>query len=84
MFGISRDNVSKLMIVFGKEKKNSQQSTRLAESRSCQRETIKLHIELLERTVELRHLKLLLSLKKHTRTICPQKLAVESYTKKIF
>ena len=50
------------MIAFEKEKKTSQQSTSLAESRSCQRETIELYIELLEKTVELRHLELLLSL----------------------
>ena len=37
MFGISRGTVSKVMIVFEKEKKMSQQSTSLAKSRSCQR-----------------------------------------------
>ena len=35
MFGISR---GKLMLAFEKEKKTSQQSTSLVESRSCQRE----------------------------------------------
>ena len=38
MFGISRGTVSKVMVAFEKEKKTSQQSTSLAESRSCQRE----------------------------------------------
>ena len=57
IFGISTGTVSKVMIAFEKEKKTSQQSTSLAESRSCQREIVELYIELLERTVELRHLK---------------------------
>ena len=48
MFGILRGTVSKVMIAFEKEKKTSQQSTSLAESRSCQRETVELYIELLE------------------------------------
>ena len=42
MFGISRGTVSKVMIPFEKEKKTSQQSTSLAKSRSCQRETVEL------------------------------------------
>ena len=40
MFGISRGTVSKVMIAFEKEKKTSQQSTSLAESQSCQRESL--------------------------------------------
>ena len=57
MFGISRGAVSKVMIV---------------ESRSCQRETIELYIELLERNIELRHLKLLLSLMNTSEPIIPK------------
>ena len=79
MFGISRDTVSKVMIAFEKEKKTFQQSTSLAENRSCQRETVELYIKFLE----LRHLKLLLSIMNILRTICPQKLSVESFTKNI-
>ena len=75
MFGISRGTVSKVMIAFQKEKKTSQQSTSLTESQNCQRETVELYIEILERTVELRYLKLLLSLMNTRRTICPQKLS---------
>ena len=74
MFGLSRRTVSKIMIAFEEEKKTSQQSISLAENRSCQRETVELYIELFERTVKLRHLKLLLSLINTLRTICPQKL----------
>ena len=44
MFGFSRGTVSNVMIAFEKEKKMSQQSTSLAKSRSCQRETVKLYI----------------------------------------
>ena len=62
MFGVSRGSVSKIMIAFEKEKKTSRQSTSLAESQSCLRKTIGLYIKLLERTVELRRLKLLLTL----------------------
>ena len=83
MFGISRDTVSKVIIVFEKEKKTSQQTTSLAESRSCQTETVELYIELLEWTVKLRHLKLLLSLMNILRNNCPQKLSVKSCTKNI-
>ena len=42
MFGISTGTVSKVIIAFEKEKKTSKQSTSLAESQSCQRETIEL------------------------------------------
>ena len=35
MFGISRATVSKVTIAFEKEKKTSQQSKSLAESRTC-------------------------------------------------
>ena len=85
MFGISRGIVSKVMIAFKKEKKTSQHSTSLAESRSCQRETVELYIELLERTVELRHIKLFLSLKntseKFVHKNCPSRVA-QKYSKK--
>ena len=73
MFVISRAIVSKVMIAFEKEKKIFQKSTSLAESQNCQRGTIKLYKELLKRTVELRHFKLLLSLMNTLRTNCPQK-----------
>ena len=62
------------MIAFEKENKLSNQSTNLSESRSCQRETVKLYIESLVRTVELRHLKLFLSLMNTLRNNCPQKI----------
>ena len=78
-YGISRGTVSKVMIAFEKEKKASQQNSSLAESQSCQRETVELCIELFERTVVLRHLKFLLRLMNTIRTIvhknCPSRVA---------
>ena len=47
--------ISKVMIVFEKQNKMSRQSTSLTDNRSCQRKTVKPYIELLERTVKLRH-----------------------------
>ena len=79
MFSILRCTVSKVMIAFDKEKKTSQQSTCLVESRSCQRETAEIYIEFLERTVELWHLKLLMSLSNTTELFvhknCPSRVA---------
>ena len=54
MFGISRGTVSKVVIAFVKEKKTSHQNPSLAESQSCQRETVELYIiKLLKITSEL-------------------------------
>ena len=76
MFGISTGIISKVMIAFEKEKKMSP-----AKSRICQIKTIEIYIKLLERTIEIQHLKLLLSLMNTLRTICPQKLSITDCTK---
>ena len=81
-FGISRDTVFKVMIAFEKEKKTSQQSTSLAESRSCQRENVELYIELLERTIELWSLKLLLSSEPLVHKNCPSRVARKNILRK--
>ena len=71
-FDVSRCNVSKVMIAFEKKRKRPQQSTSLAESQSYLRETIGLYINVFERLVQLRRLKLLLSLMNTFRTQCPK------------
>ena len=70
------------MIAFEKEKKRLSKA-QVWPKAEVVRETIELYIELLERTEELRHLRLFLSLMNTLKTICLQKLFVESCTKNI-
>ena len=78
MFGVSRSNVSKVMIVFEKEKKLSSEKHKSGRKSKLSERDRRTYIKLLERTVELQCLKLLLSLMNTLKIQFPQKLSVES------